>query len=147
MNVQDLQEIVQLMESSGLSEFSLEEENFKLSLKRGMPVNIALPTNSMPASAPQNTQPTVTAPIEDKNTILIKAPMIGTFYAAPSPDSAAFVKVGDVVGPDSVVCILEAMKVMNEVHAECSGEVVEILAKNGDPVEYGQPLFKLKARN
>ncbi|MGB0333137.1 MAG: acetyl-CoA carboxylase biotin carboxyl carrier protein, partial [Planctomycetota bacterium] len=76
----------------------------------------------------------------------ITSPMIGTFYASPSPDADPFTAVGDRVGDESVVCIIEAMKVMNEIKAECSGEIVEILVENGEPVEYGQPLFLVKTR-
>ena len=153
MKVQDLQEIVKLMESSGIAELSLEEENLKLSLKREnkTPAVVAVPQQVMvpsPAVAAAPVAPvannTPTAPVEDKNIFVIKSPMVGTFYASPSPDSAPYVTTGAQVSNDSVVCILEAMKVMNEVHAECSGKIVEVLVKNGSPVEYGQPLFKVQ---
>ena len=155
MKVQDLQEIVKLMENSGIAELSLEEENLKLSLKREnkAPAEITIPqqifsapvVTPAPAASAANATIAPTVPtIEDKNTFVIKSPMVGTFYASPSPDSAPYVTTGTQVTNDSVVCILEAMKVMNEVHAECSGKIVEILAKNGSPVEYGQPLFKVQ---
>lgn len=155
MKVQDLQEIVKLMESSGIAELSLEEENLKLSLKREnkTPAVVAVPQQVMvpsPAIAPAsvssvaNGASSSSVPVEDKNIFIIKSPMVGTFYASPSPDSAPYVTAGAQVSNDSVVCILEAMKVMNEVHAECSGKIVEVLAKNGSPVEYGQPLFKVQ---
>lgn len=155
MKVQDLQEIVKLMENSGIAELSLEEENLKLSLKREnkTPAVITMPQQivsapvvaSAPAASAANATIAPAAPAtEDKNTFIIKSPMVGTFYASPSPDSAPYVTTGTQVTNDSVVCILEAMKVMNEVHAECSGKIVEILAKNGSPVEYGQPLFKVQ---
>ena len=153
MKVQDLQEIVKLMENSGIAELSLEEENLKLSLKREnkTPAVVAVPQQVMvpsPAVAATSVAPvannTPTAPVEDKNIFVIKSPMVGTFYASPSPDSATYVTTGTQVSNDSVVCILEAMKVMNEVHAECSGKIVEVLVKNGSPVEYGQPLFKVQ---
>ncbi|MDR1665745.1 MAG: acetyl-CoA carboxylase, biotin carboxyl carrier protein, partial [Puniceicoccales bacterium] len=83
-------------------------------------------------------------PVEEKGIHYIKSPTVGTFYAFPNPDSQPFVKQGDIVKSDTVVCIIEAMKVMNEVHAECGGEILEVLARNGCPVEYGQALFKVK---
>ena len=152
MKIQELQEIVKLMENSGIAELNLEEENLKLSLKRecSMPSTVvAVPQLtaqqpvapvSIPAAAPSE----ISAPKEDKNIFIIKSPMVGAFYAAPSPESAPYVQEGMHVTNDSVVCILEAMKVMNEVRAECSGKVLEILVKNGSPVEYGQPLFKIQ---
>lgn len=84
------------------------------------------------------------APEEDKNTVEVKSPMVGTFYRAPSPDSPPYVETGDQVNKDSVLCIVEAMKLMNEIKAEISGSVVDILVENGQPVEYGQPMFKIK---
>jgi len=150
MKVQELQEIIKLMENSGIAELSLEEENLKLSLKREsqVPAVVAVPQVSTVANlpvAPMNgsvAKPEI--PVLDKNTFIIKSPMVGTFYSAPSPDSAPYVTEGDQVSDDTVVCILEAMKVMNEIHAECSGKIVEILVKSGMPVEYGQPLFKVQ---
>ena len=149
MKVQELQEIVKLMENSGIAELSLEEENLKLSLKRECKapevVTVAQPMVApLPPEMHLPAAPAVQAPKEDKNVFIIKSPMVGTFYASPSPDSAPYVTEGSQVSSDSVVCILEAMKVMNEVRADCSGKIVEILAKNGTAVEYGQPLFKVQ---
>ncbi|MDR2396810.1 MAG: acetyl-CoA carboxylase biotin carboxyl carrier protein [Puniceicoccales bacterium] len=150
MNIQDLQEIIKLMEDSDLSELSLEGENFKLSLKRGAQPLAGLhkPLTSMPSLGAQlesNQGQEVKACVsDDKNIYWIKAPMVGTFYGSASPESSPFVSKGDRVTEGSVVCILEAMKVMNEIHAECSGEILDILVENGAPVEYGQDLFKVK---
>ncbi len=154
MKVQELQEIVKLMEASGIAELSLEEENLKLSLKRETqaPAVVAIPQVGLPSSMPlPNGSVAVNTPVapsqapaEDANVFVVKSPMVGTFYAAPSPDSAPYVTEGSVVSNDTVVCILEAMKVMNEIHAECSGRIVEVLVKSGTPVEYGQALFKVK---
>ena len=148
MNVQDLQKVLQLVEKFNLTEFGLEEKDLKLSVKRGsLPVVPTLPTvpvsmptvaTSVPPSAPSGSK------TEEKNVFIIKAPMVGAFYVAPSPESEPYVKVGSVVRPETTVCILEAMKVMNEVLAECSGEILEVLVINGAPVEYGQPLFKVR---
>ncbi|MDR2769649.1 MAG: acetyl-CoA carboxylase biotin carboxyl carrier protein [Puniceicoccales bacterium] len=147
MNIQDLQEIIKLMEDSDLSELSLEGENFKLSLKRGAQPLAVLPKplTSMPSlDVPNQKQEVNACASEDKNVHWIKAPMVGTFYSSVSPESSPFVGKGDRVTEGSVVCILEAMKVMNEIHAECSGEILDILVENGAPVEYGQALFKVK---
>lgn len=151
MKVQELQEIVKLMENSGIAELSLEEENLKLSLKREIktPAVIAVPQAPVAVAAPlasptNSVVPSANVPVEDANIFIVKSPMVGTFYSAPSPDSAPFVTEGDHVSNDTVVCILEAMKVMNEIHAECSGKITEVLVKSGTPVEYGQPLFKVQ---
>jgi acetyl-CoA carboxylase biotin carboxyl carrier protein len=107
---------------------------------------------STPAPFPMPAQPAAQAhtpppeparqPVDESK--LIKSPMVGTFYTAPSPESPAFVKVGDTVTPDTVVCILEAMKVMNEIKAELSGRIAAVLVENGDSIEYGQPLFRVE---
>lgn len=147
MNIQDLQEIIKLMEGASLSELSLEEESFKLSLKRE--TNARFVSEVVAEPLPQSKTLSIDTSLaanqkEEKGIHCIKAPMVGTFYAASSPETRAFVQKGDKVKPDSVVCILEAMKVMNEIHAECTGEILEVLVSNGAPVEYGQPLFRVK---
>ena len=86
------------------------------------------------------------AKVDDASVAIVKSPMVGTFYTAPSPDVAAFVKVGDHVGPTSTVCVIEAMKVFNEIPAEVSGQIVAVLVENGEPVEFGQPLFKVDTK-
>ena len=143
MNVQDLQKIIQLVEKFNLTEFGLEEKDFKVTLKRGAPA-VTTPV-LQPTVAVQPLPSAVTEPKrEEKNVFIIKAPMVGAFYAAPSPESEPYVKIGSSVRPDTIVCILEAMKVMNEVRAECAGEILEVLVKNGASVEYGQPLFRVR---
>ena len=147
MNVQDLQKVLQLVEKFNLTEFGLEEKDLKLSVKRGtLPVVSTSPTVpvAMPSVAPSAPANASVGTKEEENILVIKAPMVGAFYAAPSPESEPYVKVGSAVRPETTVCILEAMKVMNEVRAECSGEILEVLVKNGMPVEYGQPLFKVR---
>ena len=139
------------MRKNDLSVFKMEKEGFKITLKKGtdfQPVittaaPLALPAApvaaasvSAPAAAP--------APKETSNFIEITSPMVGTFYSAPSPDSPAYVTVGQDVSEDSVVCLIEAMKVMNEIKAEVRGVVAEIVAENGKPVQFGQVLFRLK---
>jgi len=148
-----IKQVVDLMKRSELSEFEIEEEGFKLRISRKNgeapqivhtaaghsvpPFPMAPPAEAAPAAAP-------TAPADDKNIAIIKSPMVGTFYSAASPESPAFVKVGDKVSGESIVCIIEAMKVMNEITAETSGTITEVLIENGEAVEYGQPLFKVK---
>ena len=137
------------MQEHDLSEIDLRNEARRIKLRRG-----AEPVVTMPAVAPAPIQqPAAPAtgsgdaagPAEDDNAAYIKSPMVGTFYTSPKPDTPAFVKVGDHVGPDSTVCIVEAMKVFNEIPAGISGTVVAVLVENGDPVEYGQPLFRVDA--
>ena len=101
------------------------------------------PPAQAPAAAETKAEDAAPAATEDPNHSVIKSPIVGTFYTSSGPDTAPFVKVGDHVGPESTVCIVEAMKVFNEIAAEVSGKVVAVLVANGDPVEFGQPLFKV----
>jgi acetyl-CoA carboxylase, biotin carboxyl carrier protein len=145
------------MKRSELSEFEVEEEGFKLKIKRdinGVPSAISRGSNPpfpLAESAPVPPPPqAATAPAtslagaEELGITYIKSPMVGTFYSAPSPESKPFATVGTKVTENTPVCIIEAMKIMNEIQAETKGTVVEILVENGQPVEYGQRLFKLK---
>ena len=151
MDLKAIKQVVELMKRSELSEFELEEEGFKLRLTRkgseAPQVIQAVAPVAAPATQPQaSAAPAAieSAPAEDPNLSTITSPMVGTFYAAASPDSPSFVKVGQKTDADTVVCIIEAMKVMNEIQAELSGTIVECLVENGQAVEYGQPLFKVK---
>lgn len=138
------------MERSEIAELEFEEEGLKLRLCRqgsDAPAQIiqAAPVAAAPAAAPAATPAAGEAPAaEEAGISVIKSPMVGTFYSSPSPDSPAFAEVGAKVKKDSVVCIVEAMKVMNEIQAELSGTITEVLVENGESVEYGQPLFKVK---
>ena len=98
------------------------------------------------ASVAPEALPPAAAPVEEAHVALIKSPMVGTFYAAPDPDSPSYVKVGDHVGPETTVCIVEAMKVFNQIPAEVAGKIQAVLVENGEPVEFGQPLFKVDTR-
>ncbi|MDQ8204781.1 acetyl-CoA carboxylase biotin carboxyl carrier protein [Pelagicoccus sp. SDUM812003] len=152
MDIKEIKQIVDLMKKSDLTEFSVEEENFKLQIKRATEsanapqiVSYApAPAAAAPAAPAPETAPAPapSAAVED-NSKYITSPMVGTFYTAPSPDSSAFVKVGDSVEAESVVCIIEAMKIMNEIQSELKGTIAEILVENGQPVEFGQRLFRL----
>jgi acetyl-CoA carboxylase biotin carboxyl carrier protein len=150
MELKDIRKVVQLMKDNDLSEFALEEDNFKLQLKRGLSgaVQVAVPSAPAPVAAPvpavaPAAAPAAEAPAAESTDGLveIKSPMVGTFYAAPSPDTDNFVSVGDAVTADSVVCIVEAMKVMNEIQADVKGTIKKILVDNATPVQFGQPLF------
>ena len=147
MDIREIKRLVELMVHNDLSELDINEGENKIHLKRGGAVVTTVPAAApTPVAAPAaNAAPAASpaAPIDDK-LLEIRSPMVGTFYAAPSPDSEPFVKVGASVSDDSVICIVEAMKVMNEIKAEHSGTVVEVCVKNAQPVEYGQVLFKVK---
>lgn len=137
------------MKRSELSEFEIEEEGFKLRLcrKNGdtQIVHAApLAAAPAPAAASVGAPAAAAAPVEEKGISVVKSPMVGTFYTSSSPESPAFATVGTKVGADSIVCIIEAMKVMNEIQSEISGTITEVLIENGEAVEFGQPLFKVK---
>jgi len=151
LDIKLIKQVVDLMKRSELAEFEFEEEGFKLRLSRNNGETtqvIQAPAPAAPAQAvsPQPAAPAAeaAAPAEEKGISIIKSPMVGTFYRSPSPDSPPFADVGKKVGADTVVCIIEAMKVMNEIQSELSGSITEILVEDGEAVEYGQPLFKVK---
>ena len=150
MDVRDLKKIVQIMNDNDLVEVEIEEDGKRLRLRKpdaaAAPVIAAMPAVMQPAAPPPVAgEAAAAAPAaEDPGTHTITAPMVGTFYASPSPEADAYSQVGSKIGPESVVCILEAMKVMNEIKAECSGEIVKICVQNAEAVEYGQPLFVVK---
>jgi acetyl-CoA carboxylase biotin carboxyl carrier protein len=149
MDIKDIRVLVQLMVDNDLGELEIADGATKVHLKRqGAQGPMMAPAASAPvyvqgpAAAPAAKEPAA-KPAEEL--LEIRSPMVGTFYTAPSPDSESFVQVGAAVREDSVVCIVEAMKVMNEIKAECSGVVREICVKNAQPVEFGQVLFRVKA--
>jgi acetyl-CoA carboxylase biotin carboxyl carrier protein len=159
VNMEELRELIGLLRDNGLAELELENEGFRVRLRResstsessghaAAPAPVAAP--AAPAAAPVHapahpgTQAT-TAAAQDQDLHIISSPIVGTFYRSPSPTADAFVKIGSNVEPDSVVCIIEAMKLMNEIQAEATGEVVKIYVENGQPVEYGQPLFGIRS--
>lgn len=154
MDLKEIKAIIDLMKKSSVTEFELEQKEFKIKLKRGgnhpgegdeSSFYSARPVVAVPASLPHPPGPSAALPAPPvSNDAEIKSPMIGTFYRTPSPDAAPYVEVGVEVGPETVVCIIEAMKVMNEVKAETSGVIAEICAENGKPVQFGQGLFRLK---
>jgi acetyl-CoA carboxylase biotin carboxyl carrier protein len=160
LDLKQIKQIIDLMKRSELTEFAVEEEGFKLKIRRGangLPI-ISTGRGSNPPFAPADTNPPMptatqaptslpgapTAPKDEVGITYIKSPMVGTFYRAASPESKPFADVGTKVVENTVVCIIEAMKIMNEIQAETKGAVLEVLVENGQPVEYGQRLFKVK---
>ncbi|HUG91547.1 MAG TPA: acetyl-CoA carboxylase biotin carboxyl carrier protein [Planctomycetaceae bacterium] len=144
-----LRELVELMEKHGLTEVNLRRGDQRWRLRRGPQEIVSMvpaqPAYSLPPSATNPAAPPAPADVPAAAVgLLIKSPTVGTFYAAASPDDPPFVSIGARVDPETTVCIVEAMKVFNQIPAEVSGTIVEVLVKNGDPVEFGQPLFRVR---
>lgn len=155
MELEQIKAIVAMMKDNDLSEFSMEQDGLKIRIKRGpeefqqtvtLPPAAAAPPPPAPApvQAPVPAAPVPVAPASD--TKHITSPMVGTFYLSPSPDAPPYVEVGQEVDAETVVCIIEAMKVMNEIKAEVSGVITEVVAENAKPVEFGQKLFAVRAK-
>ena len=142
MKIEEIKQLVELMVENDLTELNITDGDAKVTLKRGAE-GAAVVTSVAPVAA----IPAATGPVEPEagdELSEIRCPMVGTFYAAPSPDSDPFVAVGDTVTEDTVVCVVEAMKVMNEIKAECSGTITQVCATNAQPMEFGQMLFRVK---
>ena len=152
MDLKEIKKLVVLMNENGLCRIEVEEEGRRLLLEKPhhgappaamampVPAGIAFPSVPSPGTAAR----AAAAPDESDGAVTFNSPMVGTFYRSPSPETPAFVKPGDRVGPESTLCLIEAMKVFNEIKAETSGTVEAILAKNGQAVEFGQPLFRIR---
>lgn len=154
MDFKQIQELIKIVNKSNIGELSIEEKEFKITIKQKedavqtvvaapQAVYAPQPVQAAPAAAPQASAPAAApkADVKADNLITIKSPMIGTFYRKSSPDKPSFVEVGDEVAPGKVVCIIEAMKLFNEIESEVSGKIVKILVDDASPVEYDQPLF------
>jgi len=164
MNQKELKELIEFLIEKDISEFELERGDVKVRIKRGadaQPVSVITPMAAVPAMPPMTAAPvtpasaTPAAPASQTPAVpaqaeeelhMVKSPIVGTFYEAPGPGAPPFVKPGDTVQAGQVLCIIEAMKLMNEIESDMAGEVVKILAANGKPVEYGQPLFSIRPR-
>lgn len=146
MSTERIKELLELMEDHNLAELEMEEGEFKVRLAKHQAVLAGAPAAiPVQAAVPAGDAAAAAAPVKDtSNLIPVNSPIVGTFYQAPAPDADPFVKVGDSVSKDTVVCIIEAMKVMNEIKAETGGTIAEVLVENGEAVEYGQPLFLVK---
>jgi acetyl-CoA carboxylase biotin carboxyl carrier protein len=158
LDLKQIKQIIDLMKRSELSEFEFEEEGFKIKIKRGAsgqpivsaapptahPFPLALPANAGGAKPSNAVTESASGLADEAGFTYVKSPMVGTFYRSPSPENPSFVENGTKVEEKSVVCIIEAMKIMNEIQSEAKGTIVEVLVENGQPVEYGQRLFKIK---
>ncbi len=150
MNLQEIKELIKMLNETEISELNLESEGVKINIKKGGPAAPLAPALPVAAPAPMAAVPEVkAAPAEapaelDSNLVPVTAPMVGTFYHAASPDSEPFVQVGSSVKPGQVLCIIEAMKLMNEIEAEAAGKIARVMVENGQPVEYGQTLFLIE---
>lgn len=142
MELKEIETIVEMMAKNGLAEFDLEREGFRIRIRRdsGCPT----PATAALMATPPAPGPAPAMPPPPTDTRDITSPMVGTFYRAPSPDATPYVEVGQQVTEDTVVCIIEAMKVMNEIKAELRGVISEVLAENGRPVDFGKPLFRVR---
>jgi acetyl-CoA carboxylase biotin carboxyl carrier protein len=148
-DVRKVRRLVELMKEHELAEVDLRQGDQRIRLRRGHEPLVQMGAAAASAPAPHATPSPAAAPaaaptVDDANVTYVTSPMVGTFYVASGPDTPPFVSVGDSVGPNTVVCILEAMKVFNEIPAECSGKILARLAENGDAIEYGQKLFKVQ---
>ncbi|PKR78957.1 acetyl-CoA carboxylase, biotin carboxyl carrier protein [Halalkalibacillus sediminis] len=166
LKVQEIRELIKLIDDSSISDFTYEEDGTKVTMKKdsangSVPVvqQTSTPVESQPVAsepkvestpAPQKVEKEEEPKKEEQSTVdfdyEIVSPMVGTFYNSPSPEDDPYVQEGSSVGKDSIVCIVEAMKLFNEIEAEVQGEIVEILVQNGELVEYGQPLFRVKKK-
>jgi acetyl-CoA carboxylase biotin carboxyl carrier protein len=154
MEIKDIKRIVELMKNNDLTEFSMKDDDFELALKRGngepqvvYAAPAAAPAAMAPAAAPAAAAPAAAPAVdEDDGLIEIPSPIVGTFYRKPAPDADNFSEVGVEVNEDTVVCIIEAMKVMNEIKAEVKGVIKKILVDDATPVQYGQPLFLVEPK-
>jgi acetyl-CoA carboxylase biotin carboxyl carrier protein len=154
MDIKQIQDLIRFVSKSGVNEVSIEQKDFKITIKTAQeptvvhatiptaaPVAAAPAAQALPAAAPAAQAPAAAPAADTSNYITIKSPMIGTFYRSAGPDKPMFVNVGDEISSGSVVCIIEAMKLFNEIESEVSGRIVKVLVDNASPVEYDQPLF------
>jgi len=152
MDIKQIQELIKFVSKSGVNEVAIEEKDFKITIKTNQAptyINASIPGQAPAAAAPvaqapaQPAAPSQSAPAADDTSdyVIIRSPMIGTFYRSSSPDKPSFVETGDEIKSGQPVCVIEAMKLFNEIESEISGRIVKILADNASPVEYDQPLF------
>lgn len=142
MNIKEIRALVELLREYGLTEVELERDDVRIRLRREPPATPPVAA-SAPAPAAAAATPAAEPAREERrqHLVTVEAPMVGTFYRAPSPDAEPFVREGDAIKEGQVICIIEAMKLMNEIESKVSGRIIRVLAENGQPVEYGQPLF------
>jgi acetyl-CoA carboxylase biotin carboxyl carrier protein len=166
MNQKELKELIEFLIEKDIAEFELERGDVKMKIKRGghgltrahsevpfvavpavqaLPVSASTQMPSVPAASPP-VSPAVTQAPAEENLHIVKSPIVGTFYEAPSPGAPPFVKIGDIVEVGQVLCIVEAMKLLNEIESDVAGEIVKKMASNGQPIEYGQELFAIRSK-
>ncbi|MFW5995880.1 MAG: acetyl-CoA carboxylase biotin carboxyl carrier protein [Halanaerobiaceae bacterium] len=153
MDIEEIKSLIDILEGTDVTELAIEEDEAKIKIKKG-PEKVktvqTMPAQPAPAAGPARGQEQAEDGDEEgsgdvaKDGNVITAPMVGTFYRAPAPDADPFVEVGDVIETGATLCIIEAMKLMNEIEAETEGRIVEIMVDDGEPVEYGQPLFRVE---
>ncbi|MFH1824771.1 MAG: acetyl-CoA carboxylase biotin carboxyl carrier protein [Candidatus Firestonebacteria bacterium] len=149
MNIKEIKDLIELLKGNDIAEIEIEREGMKIKLKKGSSNTIITPSQYIPPQASGSTTPQIETPkvqnqaseVKEEKTITIESPMVGTFYRTSSPDAQPFVKEGDEIKEGQTVCIIEAMKLMNEIRAEIKGKIIKVLVENGQPVEFGQPLF------
>jgi acetyl-CoA carboxylase biotin carboxyl carrier protein len=148
MNQKEIKELIEFLIEKDITEFELERGDVKMRIRRGKEVQVvaAAPPVPLPVAAPLPAPGTPAAASEEEGLHIVKSPIVGTFYEAPSPGAPPFIKVGDHVSAGQVLCIVEAMKLMNEIESDVAGEVAKVLVSNGQPVEYGQPLFAVRSK-
>jgi len=163
MNSKEIKELVEFLIEKDIAEFELERGDVKLRVKRGVETHVVAAPIAAPIAAPMISAVAAAAPVAavpsaappqetappaapEENLHIVKSPIVGTYYEAPSPGSPPFSKVGDTVTAGQILCIVEAMKLMNEIESDVAGEIVKILVSNGQPVEYGQPLSAIRPR-
>ena len=158
MNQKELKDLIEFLIEKDIAEFELERGDVKVRVKRGesevrlvsaaapltIPAPIAVPHLASAPAAVAPAPAAASASAEEENLFIVKSPIVGTFYESPSPGSPPFIAIGDTVSVGQVLCIIEAMKLMNEIESEAAGEIVKKLVNNGQPVEYGQPLFAIR---
>ena len=164
MNFEEIKELVEIISTRNVNEFELERAGIKIRISKNQPAAVAAPAPAPvisltppavggavapaaePAGAPAPGESVAAPAEEEEGLLLVKSPMVGTFYAAPSPESPSYVQAGDEVSPGKVLCIVEAMKLMNEIECEVSGTVVKVYPENAQPVEFGEVLFSIRPR-
>ena len=153
MNIKDIKELLELMAEHNVGEIEIEKDNAKIKLRKmagggivmqSAPQGMAPMQTVMHTPAQANASAAASQPVTEEGVTIVRSPMVGTFYASPAPDQPAYVSVGKVIKDGDVLCIIEAMKLMNEIKSELGGTVVEILVQNGQTVEYDQPILKIK---
>lgn len=147
MDNQEIKELLELIRNSGIEEFEMEKAGVRLRIRNAVVAQPSIEHRPVVAAAPilaPAAAPEAPAPPAEEDLFIFRAPIVGTFYLTPKPDAEPFVQVGDRISKNTVICIIEAMKIFNQIESDVIGEIVEILVENGRPVEFGEPLFKIR---